>query len=125
VTDAVIVPTRLLVVDDHSGFRSFARTMLRSEGFDVTGEAVDAESAFQAVRDQHPDVVLLDVQLPGADGFEVAERLAQTPDAPSVVLTSTRNASDYGSRLTQAAACGFVPKQELSGAAITRVLRDS
>ena len=112
----------LLIVDDHQGFRSLARTMLSAEGFEVTGEAADGESGLVAAREQNPDVVLLDVQLPGIDGFEVADRLAQGPDPPAVVMTSTRAAADYGSRLTRARIAGFLPKQELSGAALFALL---
>ena len=108
----------LLIVDDHDGFRRFARQLLTADGFDVTGDAPDGESALEAVGRLHPDVVLLDVQLPGIDGFEVAQRLAEGPDAPVVVLTSIRDASDYGTRLQAAPVSGFLPKQELSGTAL-------
>ena len=116
-----MTPT-LLIVDDHEGFRSFARTLLGAEGFEVAGEAADGEAALAAARELRPDVVLLDVQLPGLDGFEVAERLASGLHAPAVVLTSSRDASDYGSRLTTVPVRGFVPKQELSGAAVSALL---
>jgi DNA-binding NarL/FixJ family response regulator len=112
----------VLIVDDHDEFRSFARTLLEADGFEVTGEAPDGESALAAVREQNPDVVLLDVQLPGIDGIEVARRLAARAPKPQVVLTSTRSATDYGSRLSSAPVCGFVPKQELSGAGVQAVL---
>lgn len=112
----------LLIVDDHAGFRSFAGMLLAGEGFDVIGDAPDGESALESVKRLRPDVVLLDVQLPGIDGFEVARRLAATPGGPRVVLTSSREASDYGSRLTAAPASGFLPKTQLSGAALTRLL---
>lgn len=115
--------TTLLIVDDHAGFRDFARTMLGAEGFEVTGEAEDGESALAAVEDLHPDVVLLDVQMPGIDGFEVARRLAAGDgEHPQVVLTSTRDAADYGARLEEAAISGFIPKQDLSGAALAELL---
>jgi DNA-binding NarL/FixJ family response regulator len=117
--DSHRMTTTLLIVDDHPGFRSFARMLLGTEGFEVTGDVADGESALDAVSAQHPDVVLLDVQLPGIDGFEVARRLASTPDAPRVVLTSSREAGDYGSRLTEAPVRGFLPKQDLSGAALS------
>jgi DNA-binding NarL/FixJ family response regulator len=117
------MPT-LLIVDDHEAFRSFARTKLTGEGFEVSGEAGDGESALEAVREQRPDVVLLDVQLPGIDGFEVAERLAATADPPAVVMTSTRDASDYGARLRRAPVSGFLPKHSLSGAAVSALLAD-
>jgi DNA-binding NarL/FixJ family response regulator len=116
-----VTPT-ILIVDDHQGFRSFARTLLASEGFEVAGEAADGESALQAVRELHPDVVLLDVQLPGIDGFAVAELLAESPDPPAVVMTSTRDAVDYGSRLATAPILGFIPKQDLSGAGVNALL---
>ena len=105
----------LLIVDDHPEFRSFARMLLEAEGFDIAGEAADGESALEAIEALRPDAVLLDVQLPGIDGFEVARRLASTAGAARVVLTSTREASDYGSRLADAR---FLPKRELSGAAL-------
>jgi DNA-binding NarL/FixJ family response regulator len=117
-----VTPRTLFIVDDHEGFRTFARTMLAADGFEVTGEAADGESALVALDSLRPDVVLLDVQLPGIDGFEVARRLAETQDAPNVVLTSSRDASDYGSRLTSAPARGFVPKHELSGDGVKALL---
>jgi DNA-binding NarL/FixJ family response regulator len=116
------VATSLFIVDDHDGFRAFARTLLDDDGFEVSGEATDGESALEAVREHHPDVVLLDVQLPGIDGFEVADRLAASPNPPAVVMTSTRTASDYGSRLEHAPVRGFVCKHELSSAALRALL---
>lgn len=112
----------LLIVDDHEGFRNFARTLFASEGFEVAGDVADGESALEAVRVLRPDVVLLDVQLPGIDGFEVARRLALGPGAPDVVLTSSRQRSDYGRRLDDAPVRGFIPKQEMSAAALGAVL---
>jgi two-component system, NarL family, nitrate/nitrite response regulator NarL len=112
----------LLIVDDHSSFRSFVRGLLDAEGFAVTGEAEDGESALVEVERLHPDVVLLDVQLPGIDGFEVARRLAAEPGGPKVVLTSSRDASDYGTRLEDTPASGFIPKRELSGEALAALV---
>jgi DNA-binding NarL/FixJ family response regulator len=109
------MPRTLVIVDDHAQFRSFARSMLTAGGFDVTGEAEDGESAIDEIERLHPEIVLLDVQLPGIDGFEVAERLARLPDGPRVVLTSSREASDFGSRLESAPIRGFIPKRDLSG----------
>jgi DNA-binding NarL/FixJ family response regulator len=116
------VTPSILIVDDHQGFRSFARMLLAAEGFDVKGEAVDGESAVEAARVARPDVVLLDVQLPGIDGFEVAEGLAKLEDPPAVVMTSTRDATDYGTKLARAPIRGFLQKHELSGAAISALL---
>jgi DNA-binding NarL/FixJ family response regulator len=112
------MPSTLLIVDDHEGFRDFVSAMLSDVGFEICGEAANGESAVEAVERLQPEGVLLDVQLPGIDGFEVARRLAELPDPPSVVLTSSRDASVFGSRLEEAPVIGFVPKGELSGEAL-------
>ena len=66
---------RIVIVDDHPAFRAWARAVLAADGFAVAGEAADAASALAEVQAARPDVVLLDVQLPDADGFEVADAL--------------------------------------------------
>jgi DNA-binding NarL/FixJ family response regulator len=116
------MPRSLLIVDDHPSFRSLAGAILSADGFDVRGDVPDGESALDAVAALDPDVVLLDVQLPGIDGFEVAARLAAVPDPPAIVLTSSRDASDYGSRLAAAPVRGFISKHELSGDGLTALL---
>ena len=112
----------MLIVDDHDGFRAFARALLQSEGFDVVGEAPDGASALDAVARLDPDLVLLDVQLPDIDGFEVAERLARAADPPAVILVSTRHASSYRRRLAETRARGFISKGDLSGPAVAAVV---
>jgi CheY-like chemotaxis protein len=115
--------TRVLVVDDHAGFRSFAQRLLSAAGFVVVGEVGNGADAVAASERLRPDAVLLDVQLPDLDGFEVARRLAQQPDAPDVVLTSARSLSDLGvERLDGAGVRGFVAKSDLSGPALTAAL---
>ena len=108
----------ILIVDDHASFRAQARAVLVADGFTVIGEAIDGRSGIDAVRTLRPDFVLLDVGLPDVEGFEVARQLAIGGPPPLVVLTSSREASEYGPRLTGTPALGFVPKDELSGAAI-------
>ena len=117
--------SKVLIVDDHSGFRSFARRLLEREGFDVVGEAQDGRAAVAAVHDLHPEVVLLDVQLPDFDGFEVLRRLAAEGSAPKVVLTSSREAADYGEKVSASGAAGFISKADLSGRALAGVLAES
>src|SRR5947209_1302592 len=112
----------VLIVDDHPSFRASARRLLEAEGFDVVGEASDGQSAIAAVQQLQPDVVILDVQLPDLDGFEVAARLAAMGLPSAVVLTSSRNPAEYGSRDTQPVVRGFVPKAERSGAVLTGLL---
>jgi DNA-binding NarL/FixJ family response regulator len=116
------VRATVLIVDDHPAFRESARALLEAEGFRVVGEAGDAADALAEATRLQPDVVLLDIQLPGADGFTVASRLAEMPDRPVVVLISSRDASSYGSRLESTPARGFIGKRELSGAALAALV---
>ena len=113
---------RVLVVDDHAGFRSCASELLQAEGFDVVGEAEDGASALARAAELMPELVLLDIQLPDLDGFEVAERLRELDQRPAVVLTSSRDGKDYKRCIECSGARGFVPKAELSGAALSALL---
>jgi DNA-binding NarL/FixJ family response regulator len=115
--DQRVSPT-VLIVDDHEDFRAAARSLLEADGFTVVGEAADGTEALTAIAELRPAVVLLDIQLPGIDGLAVAEQIATEPDPPAVVLVSSREARSYGPRLVQAPARGFIPKGELSGAAL-------
>jgi DNA-binding NarL/FixJ family response regulator len=105
----------VLIVDDHPSFRVTARALLEAEGFDVVGEAEDGAGAIEVARRLRPEVVLLDVNLPDIDGFEVAARLASNGGSPAIVLTSSRDKSEFGGLVERSCACGFVPKGELSG----------
>ena len=106
--------TTVLIVDDHPSFRSSAHALL---------EAEDGESAIEAAGRLHPDIVLLDVQLPDIDGFEVARRLTSDGNGPDVVLVSSRELTDYGSLVDDSGARGFLPKNELTGAAVAALMR--
>ena len=113
---------RVLIVDDHPSFRATARVLLEAEGFDVVGEAVDGASALTEAGRLQPEVVLLDVQLPDIDGFDVAARLTGNDDSPAVILVSSRDSSDFGPLVTRSGARGFVPKAELSGDRLQELL---
>ena len=108
----------VLIVDDHDGFRRMARALLEAEGFDVVGEAADGETALAEAARLRPALVLVDIQLPGLDGFELAARLAMRADPPAVVLTSSRAASSYRQRLASSPVLGFIAKSELTGQAL-------
>jgi DNA-binding NarL/FixJ family response regulator len=116
------MPRKVLIVDDHASFRASARMLLESEGFEVIGEADSGTAAIAAAHDLHPDLILLDVHLPDIDGFDVASRLAQNGNSPAIVLTSSRDASDFGPLVARSGARGFVPKSELSGETLAAVL---
>jgi DNA-binding NarL/FixJ family response regulator len=106
---------RILIVDDHAGFRTSARRILEAHGFEVVGEAEDGSSGVAMASELRPEVVLLDLQLPDIDGFEVAAQLRDAGVAAAVVLTTSRDWSDVCTRQRAAGAVGFIPKDELSG----------
>jgi DNA-binding NarL/FixJ family response regulator len=112
----------VLIVDDHPSFRAVARLLLEADGYRVVGEAEDGARALAACAELRPDVVLLDVNLPDIDGFDVAARLTGHDDAPAVVLTSSRDGADFGPLVARSGARGFVPKADLSGAAIAALV---
>jgi DNA-binding NarL/FixJ family response regulator len=112
----------VLIVDDHAGFRGHARRLLECEGYDVVGEAEDCHSGLAAAREVAPELVLVDLYLPDANGFELANRLRGLPDPPAVVLTSSREGAELEPCVRECGARGFVPKAELSKKAIDPLL---
>ena len=88
--------TKVLVVDDEAPIRLLCRVNLEAEGMDVV-EASDGETGLETARAEKPDVVLLDVMMPGMDGWQVAERLvddAETAEIPLVFLTARAELRD-------------------------------
>jgi DNA-binding NarL/FixJ family response regulator len=116
------MPTSVLIVDDHPGFRASARRMLEASGYAVVGEAADGAAAIAAVSELGPDLVLLDVQLPDLDGFEVAAQLRALGEQVEVVLTSSRERCDFGSAIDESPARGFIAKSDLSGPALAELV---
>lgn len=114
---------RVLVVDDDAEFRGLARRLLEAGGYLVVGEADDADSAMAAQATYQPDIVLLDVQLPGRDGFAIAEDLATAGASPIVVLVSSRHRVAYRRKLAVTAAHAFLAKDELTLSAFDRAIQ--
>jgi DNA-binding NarL/FixJ family response regulator len=121
--DDSYVRTTVLIVDDHAVFRSAARKLLESDGFEVVGEAADGASGVELARKLQPDLVLLDVVLPDLSGFDVAEELSAGPS--KIVLVSSRGRGDFGPRLRRSPAVGFVSKDRLSGERIRALLEQA
>jgi DNA-binding NarL/FixJ family response regulator len=111
----------VLIVDDHEPFRRAARELLTVEGYEVVGEAGDGASAVSEARRLDPAIVLLDIQLPDVDGFEVARRLAAAGHAGATILVSGRGAGDRR-RIAESPALGFILKGELTGGALASLL---
>lgn len=114
--------TTVVIVDDHPGFRASARMLLEAEGYEVVGEAGDGATGVKVVAELDPDVVLLDIQLPDMDGFQVATRLAAASTRGAIVLVSSRAREDLHALVESSAARGFIPKSELSGDALEAVI---
>ena len=112
----------MVIVDDHAAFRSAAGALLEAEGYRVVGEAENGATALDAVRALRPDVVLLDVQLPDMNGFDVAERFAEEGMTVAVVFISTHGVSAFRWRLTSNPTWRFILKSELSGEALAAAI---
>ena len=112
----------VLIVDDHARFRQTARRALERDGWTIAGEAVDGAGALRAARALEPDVVLLDVGLPGMSGLEVARRLRDGMPQLVVVVISTHDSADYHELAVANGARGFLAKAELTGAALHALL---
>jgi DNA-binding NarL/FixJ family response regulator len=112
----------IVIVDDHLPFRVVARELLERDGFRVVGEAGDGAGALDAVLSLTPQVVLLDVNLPGDDGFRVCERMQQLPKVPAIVLTSSHAINAFRHRLLASRARGFISKADLTPVALAALL---
>jgi two-component system response regulator AlgR len=100
---------RVLVVDDQEPFRRAMATVVdATDGFVVIGSAVSGEESLEAAAALRPDLVLMDVNLPGMDGIEASRRLTSTPDGPVVVLLSTYDEDQF--ELTGSGATAYVAK---------------
>ena len=104
---------RVLIVDDQLPFREASRMVVEmTDGFEVTGEAENGEQAIALVEELKPDLVLMDVQMPGMDGVETTRRITSVPNPPVVVVMSTHESGDYVDVAIAAGAVGFVPKSQ-------------
>jgi DNA-binding NarL/FixJ family response regulator len=114
--------TTIVVVDDHVGFRTMAGALLTTGGFQVVGEAATGADALAVIAALAPDAVLLDLQLPDIDGFAILRSLRRAGLASRVVLCSVRVAADFGARLEQCGAAGFLTKSALTAEAVRSLL---
>jgi DNA-binding NarL/FixJ family response regulator len=99
-----------------------ARTLLERDGDLVAGTASSCAEAVERVRALRPDVVLIDIRLGEESGFELARTLADNGQSAPLIMISTYAREDYADLVAESPAAGFVPKAELSAAAIRRVL---
>lgn len=116
------VARTLMIVDDSPEFLLSAGAMLAEEGFDVVACISDSRRVVEEVLRLDPGVVLVDIQMPLVDGFQIARLLAELDRPPIVVLVSSRDAGSYGAELTAAPVRGFISKWELSGHALASIV---
>jgi CheY-like chemotaxis protein len=114
----------VLIVDDSQAFREVARRLLERQGLVVLATVATAAEAVAQSTALHPDVALVDVNLAGVSGFEVARQIVRSGPMPetAVILTSTHAESEYADLLDGSPAAGFLPKERLSAAAIRAIL---
>jgi DNA-binding NarL/FixJ family response regulator len=115
------MPQRVLIIDDNAAFRSAARALLEAGDFVVVAEAATGAEGILEADDKEVDVVIIDVQLPDLDGFEVAAQLHQSTTC-QLILTSSRASRDFGGLVETSPVLGFIPKVELSARAIESML---
>jgi DNA-binding NarL/FixJ family response regulator len=116
-------PIRLLIVDDQRLMREGLRTLLELEqGFEIAGEAADGGTALEAYGELQPDVVLMDIRMPGMDGIEATRRIcAQWPEARVIILTTFDDDANVFEGL-RAGAVGYLLK-DLSGHELAEAVR--
>lgn len=101
----------VLIVDDQEPFRLAARMVVEvTDGFDVVGEAETGEDAVSMAAALHPDLVLMDVNLPGIDGLEATRQILAAHGPPVVLLLSTYEEAEYAPRAAECGAAAYVPK---------------
>jgi NarL family two-component system response regulator LiaR len=104
-------PISVLLAEDHALVREGTRQMLeRHDVITVVGEAVDGETAIEMTRDLRPDVLVLDMSMPVANGVEVTRVVRAVPDPPQVLILSAYDDSDYASAALRAGASGYLLK---------------
>ena len=115
---------RCLIVDDSPRFLDAARGLLEGQGITVVGVASNTADALRRTGELRPDVTLLDIDLGGESGLELARRLhgAAGPTPNPVILISTHAEQDYAELIAASPAIGFLPKTALSGDAIRGLL---
>jgi len=123
VATVIAEPTRVLVVDDDPLVRVGLRMLLNGDGLAVVGEAGDGAEAARQVDALQPDVVLMDIRMPGVDGLTATETIRGLPDPPEVIVLTTFDADEHVLRALRAGAAGFLLKDTPPADILTAVHR--
>jgi DNA-binding NarL/FixJ family response regulator len=104
---------RVLIVDDQQPFRETAKTVVElTPGFEVAGEADTGEASIDETRRLDPDLVLMDVNLPGINGLEATAKILEESDRTVILVLSTYEAEEYAPRVAESGAAAYIPKSE-------------
>jgi DNA-binding NarL/FixJ family response regulator len=120
-----VMPLRYVIVDDDASFREEMRGLLVEQGLDVVGGAGSATEAFRRIAELRPDVALIDIDLGGESGLELARQLREQPDqgaVPHLILISTHDEAEYADLIEASSAIGFLAKIDLSAATIRQMV---
>jgi DNA-binding NarL/FixJ family response regulator len=102
---------RVLIVDDQEPFRAVARMVVElTDGFDVVGEAATGEDSIMSARVLKPDLILMDMNLPGISGLEATKQILAGPAPPVVLVLSTYEPEEYAPRAAGVGAAAYIPK---------------
>lgn len=102
---------QVLIVDDQAPFRDVARLVVDlTDGFEVVGEAQTGEEAVELTRSLQPDLILMDVNMPGIDGTQATKIILSETDAVVILLLSTYEPAEYEPKAAEAGAAAYIPK---------------
>jgi CheY-like chemotaxis protein len=122
---AGLMHVRCLIVDDNASFREEMRGLLAEQGLDVVGGAGSAADAHRQIAELRPDVALIDIDLGGESGLDLARELGEqrgNGTVPHVILISTHEEAEYADLIEASSAIGFLAKTDLSAATIRQML---
>jgi len=107
-----MMPTRVLLADDHALIRQGLKALLESQGFQVVGEASDGQATLRSAEKTHPDVAILDISMPVLNGMDAARELKKSSPKTKIILLTQHDEDQYVTEALRAGAKGYVLKSQ-------------